>query len=138
MPLPEAINSRVSRGKSRAGKSTQRLSAHGPWAMSTGQDQGAVEAEMLTQGQARESSYWTEVLLSCWGPPTSAPSHPVLSHPSLPSFTRLRELTAQATPAAASILSSSCCLYLEHSTPLLTHQPHPLSWLNLFTPQISS
>ena len=38
MPLPEAINSRVSRGKSRAGKSTQRLSAHGPWAMSTGQD----------------------------------------------------------------------------------------------------
>lgn len=39
--------------------------------------------------------------------------------------------------AVASILSL-CSFYLEHSTPLPTHQPHPLSWLNLFTPHMSS
>lgn len=79
-----------------------------------------MEAKMVAQGQAHENRYWVEVPFPSWRLAPQPPLH----------------RQAQATYRV--LLLSFRSLDLEHSTPLPTHRAHPLSWLNLFTPRISS
>ena len=135
-PLPEDISSWVSRGKSWAGRSTQRPS---PRAMSTGQDPRHGRSPEARPEQGQESSYWTEALLSCWRLETAPrhthsspiPSRLILSHPRLAWTVNC----SGHTPGGCFHL---LLIQLPLPRTLSSFNPlaPPLSWLNLVTPQI--